>query len=206
MNPNSPSRSDNWRPLALMIVVVAALLVVFFRFVPTGVRGYNFVPAGAMLILAGARLRPGPMMLLPLVPLLATDLYFYDVKGWPFPFFNYFSYALYTMGGWWLLRKSESPLKIGAMAIAGSVQFFLITNFGVWLDHAVNPAVHAGDYLRYSADFAGLMHCYEMGLPFARGTFLSDFVFTGVFFAAHAILARVYFPAERPATTSEASS
>jgi hypothetical protein len=197
MNSESQTRNDNWRPLALMIVIVAALLVVFFRFVPTGVRGYNFVPAGAMLILAGARLRPGLVYLLPLLPLLATDFYFYQVKGYAFPFFSYVCYALYTMGGWWLLRNSEKPLRIGTMAIVGSIQFFLITNFGVWLGHALNPAIHANDDLRYSADIAGLLHCYEMGIPFARGTFLSDIVFTGMFFAAHAILARKWFPAER---------
>ena len=31
------------------------------------------------------------------------------------------------------LRDTESPLEIGSAAAAGSVQFFLISNFGVWL-------------------------------------------------------------------------
>ncbi len=197
MSSNSHAHSASWRPLALMLVVAGCLLVIFFRVLPYGVRGANFVPAGAMLLFAGARLRPRALLLLPFVPLLATDFYFFFVDQSPFPFLNYVSYAIYAAAGWLFLRKTESPFPIGMVAVAASLQFFLITNFSVWLQHAIDPELYSSQPLRYPATWSGLMQCYEKGIPFYRGTFFSDLLFTGVFFAAHSLLARVCFPQER---------
>jgi hypothetical protein len=207
MNAPSQARRENWQPLTLLIIGIAAVLVVFFRFVPTGVRGWNFVPAGALFLFAGARMRPGALLLLPFVPLLATDLYFYEVKGYPFPLPSYFCYGLYVVLGWALARHTESPLSIGAAALSGSILFFLVTNGAVWLGHVLHPEQYTSAPFQYAPNLAGLIDCYKEGLPFYRGTFLSDILFTAVFFGAHAVLSRAYFPAERigmvPAQSTE---
>jgi hypothetical protein len=205
MNSNSPSPSENWRPLALMLVGIAAVLVVVVRQIPYEYRLPNFAPAGALFLFVGARLRPGPWYLLPFALLAGIDLYFLGVNQWrPSPFV-YASYAIYLGLGWLCMNRSESPLRIGLGTLAGSVQFFLITNFGVWLHHVMKPELYTSQTYQYPPNFAGLIDCYARAIPFFRGTLFSDALFAGAFFAAHAVLSRAYFPAERitPAMTTE---
>jgi hypothetical protein len=197
MNADSRTQNDNWRPLALMIVAVAAVMVVVIRLIPYEHRLPNFAPVGALFLFVGARMRPGCQYLLPFGLLAAIDLYFLGANNWrPNPWV-YGSYALYLLMGWFVLRNSESPIRVGGLAIAGSAQFFLITNFGVWLSHVISPEKYVGATFQYPPTFAGLMECYDAALPFYRGTLFSDVVFTGAFFAAHAILARKWFPVEQ---------
>ena len=51
--------------------------------------------------------------------------------------------------------------------------FFLITNFGCWIGSTTYPQ-----------NFAGLMECYVMGIPFLKGTLLSDLFYCGVLFGS----------------------
>ena len=204
MNANNASRNDHWRPLALLIVGVAAILILVIRLIPYEHRLPNFVPAGALFIFAGARLKPGPLWLLPFGLLAGIDLYFFGAKHWDPSPFTYVSYLIYMLLGWWMLRRSESPARIGAVPVVGSIVFFLVTNFGVWLQHVIDPDKFVGALFQYSPNFAGLMHCYKEALPFYRGTIIADLIFTVVFFATHAVFARAWFPAERvvPAASS----
>lgn len=205
MNANSRSANDNWRPLALMIIGVAAVLVLVIRFIPYEHRMPNFVPVGALFLFAGARLKPGPLWLLPFGLLAGIDLYFLGVRNWDPSPFTYVSYAVYLALGWWLLSRSESPVRIGAAPIVGSIVFFLLTNFGVWLQHAMKPEMFVGAPFQFPPTFAGLLACYEAALPFYRGTIIADLIFTAAFFATHALFARAWFPAERvlPVTSAE---
>jgi len=201
MNATESKASAAWRPLALLLVLAASLLVIAFRLMPYGIRGVNFVPAGAMLLFAGARLRPRFLLPLALISLLATDLYFYQVKDWPFPFFNYIGYVLYAALGWGLLARTRNPFGIAGTALVGGTMFFLVTNFGVWIEHVVQPEMFAHQPYQYPPTFAGLMLCFEMALPFFQGTFASDLLFTGLLFGAYAVLAKAYFPAEYSAAS-----
>jgi hypothetical protein len=65
--------------------------------------------------------------------------------------------------------------------------------------------MYVGAPFQFPPTFAGLIECYTVALPFYRGTIIADLVFTVAFFAAHAVLARAYFPAERvlPVSTAE---
>jgi len=65
-------------------------------------------------------------------------------------------YASFLISVWigTRLRKSESPLVIGAAALVGSVQFFLITNFAAWLDPRIG----------YAPTFQGLLTSYTMAV------------------------------------------
>jgi hypothetical protein len=200
---NQPSRWDGWRPLALMLVVATALLVVVFRLLPYGIRGVNFAPVGAMLLFAGARLRPRWLLPIVIVPIVAVDLYFYAVKDWEIPFFSYVCFGIYVALGHGLLSRTESPVKIGLTTLLASVQFFLISNFGVWLGHVLRPQDYVGQPYQFAPNLAGLLNCYEVALPFFRGTFDSDLLFSALLFGAYAIGVRVYFQNERPMASSE---
>jgi len=201
MHDRTPSRTDSPQVLAFLLLGVAAVLVVAFRFIPYQYRMLNFVPAGAMFLYAGSRLRSSGWLMLPFIVLALTDVYFLIVNSWPISPFVYASYALYLLLGWWMLRSSENPFRIGVVAAIGSVQFFLISNFSVWFEHQINPSLFSGQVLQYPGTIQGLLYCFEMGLPYFQGTILGDLAFGGLFFGAHALLARAWFPAERLATS-----
>jgi len=196
MNQTELKSPVNWRPLALLVVLAASLMVVAFRLMPYGIRGANFVPAGALFLFAGARLRPRWLLPVAFISVLAVDIYFYSANEWQFPFFSYIGYALYITLGWAMLSRPSRLLRVFGTAVAGSVVFFLVTNFGVWLEHVIRPEYFANQDLKYPPDLGGLLLCFEKAIPFYRGTFLSDMVFGVFFFAGYAVLAKAYFPAE----------
>src|SRR5271169_589036 len=114
MNQNS-----NWRPVALSLTVLGAIV----RLLP---HPPNFAPVGALSLFAGARLRGWQAYLVPLALMAITD-----------PLLGGYSaatplvYASFMINVWigTRLRQTENPLWIGSAAVAGSVQFFLLTNF-----------------------------------------------------------------------------
>jgi hypothetical protein len=62
------------------------------------------------------------------------------------------------------------------VTLAASLQFYLITNFGVWA---------AGAYAR---DLSGLGASYIAGLPFLSWTVLGDLFYTAGFFGIYALV------------------
>ncbi len=75
----------------------------------------------------------------------------------------------------------------------GSGQFFLITNFGVWL---------SGISI-YPLTLSGLMACYLGGIPYLGRTLVSDLAYTGLLFGLHAWLTRSAVPQERVRENAE---
>jgi hypothetical protein len=62
-------------------------------------------------------------------------------------------------------------------ALAGSISFFLVSNFAVWTAWEMYPKT-----------FAGLMTCYAAGLPYFRRAIEGDLFFTAVMFATPVVL------------------
>ncbi|HLF71517.1 MAG TPA: DUF6580 family putative transport protein [Dehalococcoidia bacterium] len=81
----------------------------------------------------------------------------------------YGSFALSALAGWFL-KGRRSPGVIGVATVFCSLQFFLITNAGVWAAGAYDRGIN------------GLWESYVAGLPFFRGTLLGDLFYTSVFF------------------------
>jgi hypothetical protein len=73
------------------------------------------------------------------------------------------------------------------MALLGSLQFFLVSNLGSWLDPRI----------AYAHNLSGLFACYTAAIPFYRHTLESDVVYTAVLFGLHALLSRGVARAER---------
>jgi hypothetical protein len=133
---------------------------------------------------------------LPLALMAATDplvslRYGYPLKN-AYSFATPFIYASFLIYVWMgtRLRRTENPGWIGGAAIAGSVQFFLLTNFGTWLAPGS----------QYGHNWAGLINCYVAAIPFFRNTLISDVAYAAAFFGLHAVLSRVAVPSERVAT------
>jgi len=159
--------ANNSRLFAILsgILVAAAL-----RLVPPPP---NFTPIGAMALFSGAYL--GRRLLAfaaPLGALLLSDLVlgFYHGQATV-----YFSVALIVMIGMVALTRA-SPLRVGAAAIASSVLFFVVTNFGMWLFSGFYPRT-----------LLGLETCYIAAIPFFQNTLAGDLFYATMLFGGFRI-------------------
>jgi hypothetical protein len=159
-----------------MLVYIFVLFAVAVRFMP---HPLAFTPVGAALLFFGAR-GPRQRMWIPLALMAASDVVLtVAVYRYPFSWDHFVTWAWYA-GMLWLgstLRKNRSVVRILGAALAGSISFFLISNLAVWA---------AWDMYPHTA--AGLVTCYEAGLPFFRRGVEGDLLFTSVMFAAPVVL------------------
>jgi hypothetical protein len=149
----------------VVALLSAILLAAALRLVP---HPPNFTPIGAMALFSGAYLgRRAIAFAAPLGALLLSDLVlgFYHGQATV-----YFSVALIAMLGMLALSR-VSVLRIGAAAVASSVLFFVITNFGVWL---------FTDF--YPRTLAGLEACYVAAIPFFQNTVAGDLFYATLLF------------------------
>jgi hypothetical protein len=168
-------KQSSFQPLAFTLTVLAALV----RLVP---HPPNFAPIGSVALFGGARLRGWQAYLVPVLAMLVTDPIRNYMEGYPSSYSAgtlviYASFLITVVLGRVFLRNSTNPLRIGAVALAGSVQFFLFTNLMSW-------------WGMYSHDVAGLLTCYTAALPFFARTAASDLFYSGVLFSAYALLSR----------------
>jgi hypothetical protein len=151
-----------------MIVLAAAL-----RLAP---HPWNFTPVGAIALFSGAMVRDRRLaFLVPMLVMFATDLIIGFNKLSPLV---YASFLLSVLIGRFLNQK-RNLLRIGGATFLGALQFFLITNFGVWAFLDSYP--HTG---------TGLAACYIAGLPLFWNTLAGDAVYATVLFGG-------FFLAER---------
>ncbi len=169
--------APNTRLLAILAAIVIAAAS---RLLP---HPANFTPVGALALFSGAYLgRSALAFVAPLAALVISDL----VLGfYPEVVFVYVAVAATVLIGWALARR-RSVLRVAGATIAGSVLFFLLTNFGVWL---------VMDY--YTKDLAGLAACYAAAIPFFQNTLAGDLFYAGLLFGGFALLERAV-PAVRP--------
>lgn len=159
----------------LMLVVTMIAAAAASRLIP---HPPNMTSVAAMALFGGATLADKRLaFLVPLAALFASDL----VLG----FHNqmaavYGSFALTVCLGLWLQQK-KSVLTIAGTAIASSLLFFIVVDFGIWL---------MGDM--YPRSFAGLVTCYTAALPFLRNQIAGDLLYTGVLFGGFALLERQF--------------
>ena len=164
------------RPVATSLIVLGGLTRMM--------QSVNFAPVGAASLFAGARLRGWRAYLIPLALMAITDPLLGGYSS-ATPFV-YASFMIYV----WIgarLRATESPLAIGGAAVAGSLQFFVLTNFAVWL----------GSTQTYPHTLPGLAACYVAAIPFYGRTLASDLLYSAILFGLHAWLSRAVAPAER---------
>lgn len=130
----------------------------------------NFTPIMAIALFGGAYFSDKRMAFaVPFTAMFASDI----ILGFHSTMiFVYIGFAL-AVGLGMLLRNRVSILTVGAAALTGSILFFLITNFGVWLTGTMYPMT-----------FQGLITSYTAGIPFFRYSMLGDLIYSGVLFGA----------------------
>jgi hypothetical protein len=160
-----------------MLAYLFVILAVAVRFMP---HPLAFTPVGASLLYFGAR-GPRRQLWVPLVLLAASDVILTKVMyAYPFSWDHFVTWAWYAamLGLGTKLRDHARPLPIVSAALAGSVSFFVISNFAVWAAW--------GDM--YAKTFTGLMACYSAGLPFFRRALEGDLFFTCAMFGLPVLL------------------
>jgi hypothetical protein len=183
-------RRENLQRESLMIrsVVILAMiaLAAALRVMP---HPWNFTPVGAMALFSGAVVKDRRVaFLFPLVALFVGDIFIGFHKLMPLV---YASFLVEVALGYWI-RDHRTVARIGGVTLLGAMQFFLVTNFGVW--------ALLGSF-RHTA--RGLIACYISGLPFLWNTLASDASYATLLFGGFA-LAQRYFPVLREATQSTA--
>jgi len=178
---------NNWKPMTFALTAGVGVLAACTVLLPESIRPWNFAALGAVGLFAASRLRFVQALLVLALMLLVKDLCVYAKLDWPPEPLSWLAFIGYAAFGYLFARNTESPVRIGAAALSGSLFFFLASNFGSWLSQA----------LPYGYSLQGLVNCYEAAIPFYRGTLVSDLLCTASLFAAHAVLSRVAFPAER---------
>jgi len=159
-----------------MLAYVFLLLAVAVRFMP---HPLAFTPVGAALLFFGSRTSRHRMWI-PLLLLAGSDVALTTlVYRYPFSWDHFVTWAWYAAILWLgsTLKENAGALRILATALATSVSFFLISNFAVWAAWDMYPRT-----------FAGLMTCYDAGLPFFRRGVEGDVLFTTLMFGAAAVL------------------
>ncbi len=130
-------------------------LGVISRFIP---HAPNFTPIGGLILNSSTKkITTGLIVAIGIMAISDILLGFSFTS--PFVYLGMAAYALF--GG--LLTKRFGIL---IAPILGSLSFFIISNFGVWL----------GPWYEHS--IAGLIKCFTLALPFYQNTIMSDIIFT----------------------------
>ena len=142
-------------------------------------------PIGLILILALSRLMPHPDNFTPIIALAIMSSYFFRNVNFSYTvmlfsmlladfFIGFYSYMLFVYVSLFLIvliffkiSKKMNYKNLFIFSFFGSVIFFLISNFGVWL---------VGNL--YERNINGLIECYFMAIPFFRNTIISTLIFS----------------------------
>ena len=163
----------------IFALLSAILLAAVLRLVP---HPPNFTPIGAMALFSGAYLgRRGLAFAAPLGAMALSDAVLGFYSGF---WITYVAVALIVVVGWLALSR-VSVLRVGGAAIASSVLFFLVSNFGTWASSGMYPHT-----------FAGLSACYVAAIPFFQNTIAGDLFYATLLFGGFRI-AELLLPSVR---------
>lgn len=165
----------------IIFFILSSILLRLLPHVP------NFAPITAIALFGGAYLNRRVALFLPLLIMILSDylLLYFSNNAFNFQkiispatlfhkttFFVYFSFVISSLIGIYISKRKTLTNVVFASLIA-SLQFFIVTNFGVWAATTMYPKTTGG-----------LMQSYIMGIPFFRATFLGDIFYTGAFFGS----------------------
>lgn len=162
-------------------------------------RPYGFAPQMAMALFGGAMIKDKRFaFLLPLLSMLISDVLYQvlymngltEIKGfYGGQWINYILIASVTLFGF--LLKRITALRVLGFSMAGSIIFFLLSNFSVWAG--------GGGFSRPKT-VDGLMMCYSDGLAFLRdyglvkgfygNLFIGDLFFCTLLFGSFYLMKR----------------
>ena len=143
------------------------LILAFARLIP---HAPNFTPIIAVAIMSGYFFKNlNFSLIILLIAMLISDIFigFYENV-----FFVYASLLLITFI-FHTISKNINFKNLFIFGFVGSLIFFIISNFGVWI--LGSPGV---DNIPYDKNLNGLIECYILAIPFFGNTFLSTVIFS----------------------------
>lgn len=158
---------DSSTKLNLSIALLLIGFAVASRWIP---HAPNFAPVAAIALLGGAIMPKKMAIVLPLAAMVISDLI---IGMHSTILFTWGSFALTALLSYRYLRQPTAG-KVVAASLAASILFFVVSNFGVWVEGRL-----------YAHTLEGLIQCYYNALPFFRNTALGDLVYSGVFFGSY---------------------
>ena len=147
-------------------------------------------PIGLILILTFAKLIPHPPNFTPVIAVAIMSGYFFKNIYLSFAtlliamlladaFIGFYNNMIFVYLSLFLIAfvffKISEKINFKNLFIygfAGSLIFFIISNFGVWA--LGNPGVYD---VAYERNLNGLIECYILAIPFFGNTFLSTLIF-----------------------------
>jgi hypothetical protein len=160
------SKSDIKSRISIFVIIILAVVA---RLIP---HAPNFAPIGGLALFSGANFKKKSALLIPLTAMFLSDIFLGFHKTIPYVYGSFI--IIYLIGG---LIKNNKWQSLAMASLTSSVLFFLITNFGVWLN-----------FNMYSKTVSGLLQSYVMGVPFFRNTLLGDLFYTFSFFYGYRFL------------------
>ena len=143
------------------------LILILSRLIP---HPPNFTPIVAVAIMSGYLFKNIYLSFaILLVSMLVADAFigFYENIFFVYLSLLFLVYIFYKLG-----RKINLK-NLFLYSFAGSILFFIITNFGVWL--LGSPGL---DNVPYEKNLQGLIKCYILAIPFIKNTVLSTLIFS----------------------------
>ena len=150
------------------------LILAFARLIP---HPWNFTPVIAVAILSGYFFKNIYLSFsILLISMLIADVFlgFYENM-----IFVYISLLLIAFV-FFKISKKINFKNLFIYSFAGSLIFFVISNFGVWI--LGSPGV---DNLPYDKNLNGLIECYFFAIPFFGNTFFSTLIFSYACYSAN---------------------
>ena len=150
----------------MILAIIFIIIGIFSRLSP---HLPNFTPLAAVALFSGVYLRKRHGYLIPLAIYLVSDLI---IGLHNTVFFTWGAIVLiYFIGRY--LSKNKNITSTFICTLAGSLAFFFITNFGVWLMGW------------YPHTLSGLSQCFINALPFFRTSLISNIAYVAVFFSVY---------------------
>ena len=161
----------NIKIILLCIIIFLVSLTRIFPHPP------NFTPILALAIFGGAYF-PNKIaaLTLPVIAMFLSDL----ILG--------FHSQMYVVSGTIVILsflgniiKTKNIKNLAISGLVGSLFFFIITNFSVWISGSLYPLT-----------FDGLIQCYIMAIPFFHNTLISTLLFISVLFFGYNFAEKKY--------------
>lgn len=169
---------------ATFILIVTA---VASRFIP---HPPNFTPLIAISLFSGAMISNRLLALsIPILAMFLSDIIigFHDLM---LPIYAIMA-SIALLGR--TLHSNRTFLKVAGVGLSGSMLFFILSNFFVWLKGFWSVGL-------YPLTMEGLIQCYIMAIPFYHYQLAGDVIYIGILFGLMHYIERKFLLVEQSQT------
>ncbi|MCA9391776.1 hypothetical protein KC614_01040 [candidate division WWE3 bacterium] len=156
---------------SVILLLILVLAGVVSRVVP---HAPNFTPVSAIILFSCLFFDKKLVFLIPILTMLVSDVL---IGTHTSMLYTWGAFLLVGVIGYFTLRMGLSAKRVLVASLASSIIFYVVSNFGVWMEGWLYPQT-----------FQGLVECYVMAIPFFRNTLLGDLFYSGMFYAAYRLV------------------